>query len=308
MVAAASLVSAGVLLAVQQIPTLQKTSFVLASAGTAVPLGLVGWAVGGGALAASLRGRVREAALASVIGLGLVHASGLSNRFGGRPTAAGRDSLSVVMLNVEYGQADTAALMARARAADADVIVIIEYHPDTEEALGELAPDYPFRVGRPTRDAEGALVMSRTPLVPRAHVGEVYDNYVVSTRVRGVDWTIAAVHPYPPVTTATEWVEDSRRVAAMVSAFADENLVVIGDFNATLDQVTMRDFAALGLTDAAVATGAGWTTTWPMEYPVWSFAALDHALTSRSVVANRFETFAVAGTDHKGLAVQVSVR
>lgn len=305
--AGASLLSAGVLLAVQQEPRLQRVCRVLASAGTLVPFGLVGWAVGGGALAATLRGKTRELALSSIVGLGLVHASGLANRLGGRPTPVGAAQLSVVMLNVEYGQADTAALLAEAEAKDADVIVIVEYHPDTEGDLADIRHGYPYRVGRATRDAEGTVVLSRTPLVQRAYVGEVYDNYVVTTTVRGVAWTIAAVHPYPPVTTASEWVDDSRRVAEMVRPFIGDNLVVIGDFNATIDQVTMLDFARLGLRNAALQTGAGWATTWPMTYPVLPFAALDHALTSPTVVANSFATFVVPGTDHKGLAVRASV-
>lgn len=313
-VAAGSLSVAGLLLAVQQVPTLQQRSRVLAGAATLIPFGLAGWAVGGGAVAAGTRGvagprgTVRKAAIASVIGCGLVHAAGLVNRFGGRRTDAGASQLRIVMLNVEYGRADTAALLAKARDTDADVVVIVEYHPRTEAELAELGHEYRYRIGRPTLDAEGTVVLSRTPLVQQAYVGEIFDNYVVTTTVRDVAWTIAAVHPYPPVRSASEWVEDSRRVADMVRPFVGDNLLVIGDFNATLDQVTMGEFTDMGLRNAALQTGSGWVSTWPMEYPVPAFAALDHALTSPSVVANRFETFAVPGSDHKGLAVVASVR
>lgn len=307
-VAGGSLSVAGLLLAVQRLPGLQRISRLLASAATLIPLGLAGWAVGGGAVAVATRGKTRTAAIASVVGCGLLHAAGLSNRLGGRPSAATDAQLRVVMLNVEYGQADTAALLAKAAEIDADVIVLVEYHPRTEDALAEADHGYRYRVGQATLDAEGTVVLSRTPLVQQAHVGEIFHNYVVTTTVRGVVWTIAAVHPYPPVRSASEWVEDSRLVAGMVRPFVDDNLVVIGDFNATLDQVTMGDFTGMGLRDAAVQTGAGWVSTWPMEYPVPAFAALDHALTSPNVVANSFETFAVPGTDHKGLAVVVSIR
>lgn len=306
--AGVSLATAGILLAVQQRPSLQRLHRVLAGAGTMVPIGLIGWAVGGYALTSLTRGKTRTAAVAAVVGAGLLHASGLIKRFGGRRTTPSSDQLRVVMLNVEYGQADTAELIHHAQQVDADVIVIIEHHPRTEDDLVSLGRRYPYRIGHPTLDAEGTLILSRTPLIERAHVGEVYHNYVVGTRVRGVNWTVAAVHPYPPVTTATEWVEDSRRVADMVAPFIDENLVVIGDFNATIDQVTMNDFTGLGLTNAALQTGAGWEATWPLGYPLLPFAALDHALTSPRVVANHVETFEVSGTDHKGLAVTVSVR
>lgn len=307
-VSTAALASAGVLLAVQQVPVLQRLHHCLAAAATMVPLGLVGWAVGATSLASGRRGRARDVALAGVLLAATLHACGLSNRFGGRRTPAGADHIRVVMLNVEYGLADTASLLARARRADADVIVVVEHHPRTHADLALLADEYPHRIGRATTDAEGTLVLSRTPLTLQGYVGEVYDNYVVSTRVRGVDWTVAAVHPYPPVTSAAAWVEDARRVAALVAPFVADNLVVIGDFNATIDQLTMGEFTRLGLRNAALQTGQGWQATWPMKVSVAPFAALDHALTSPTVVANQLDVFTVRGTDHKGLCVTASVQ
>lgn len=280
----------------------------MAAAATLVPLGLVGWAIGGTAIANGRDGWSRDLALAGVLVAGTLHASGLANRLGGRRTTAEADHVRVVMLNVEYGRADTASLLDRARQSDADVIVIVEHHPRTDADLALLADDYPHRLGRATRDAEGTIILSRTPLTLRGYVGEIYDNYVVSTTVRGIAWTIAAVHPYPPVTSAVEWVEDARRVAGLVAPFVGDNLVVIGDFNATIDQLTMTEFTALGLRNASLQTGQGWQATWPMRVSVAPFATLDHALTSPSVIANSLDVFTVRGTDHKGLSLTASVR
>lgn len=64
---------------------------------------------------------------------------------------------------------------------------------------------------------------------------------------------------------------------------------------------------AAGLTDAAVQSGAGWRPTFGGSPALPPLIAIDHALVNDQVVAHGFSTFAVPGSDHRGIVVDVSL-
>lgn len=301
-------VAAVALFALWAFPGLQGRDRLLAVAATFIPFGWVPWLVVVIGLAASLRRAsvLRWLALALALAMASCQAWPLVERYTGAETEPTPTSLRVVMLNVEFGRADTARLLELASQHDADIVVILEFHPNTEAALAGVEARYPYRVGVASTTAAGTLVLSRTPLTELGHEVQVFDNWLIGTRVRGVPWTVAAVHPVAPVRTAERWLQDASRVQALVRPHLADHLVVIGDFNAINEHLTLRQFADLGLADAAVQTGAGWQPTWPLNAAVPPFATLDHALTSSSVRANRVDHVVVPGTDHKALVLTAS--
>jgi endonuclease/exonuclease/phosphatase (EEP) superfamily protein YafD len=92
---------------------------------------------------------------------------------------------------------------------------------------------------------------------------------------------------------------------------AGENIILAGDFNATIDHMSRlgTDGGTLGrCRDAAVLTGNGAVGTWPTSYPPLAGAPIDHVLATPdwtptgSVVLGSLDA---AGGDHRPLIVQL---
>ncbi|AZZ48364.1 endonuclease/exonuclease/phosphatase family protein [Rathayibacter rathayi] len=123
---------------------------------------------------------------------------------------------------------------------------------------------------------------------------------------------LAAVHTMAPLPSRlAEWRSDLLSVAALCSA--EEDVVVLGDLNSTVDHwAGLPGSAALGgCRDAAALAGGGALGTWPTSLPTALGAPIDHVLFSGrrevsgyQVVEDRDDT----GSDHRPLVVQLSVR
>lgn len=220
--------------------------------------------------------------------------------------------LTVVSVNLEYGSADVAEISALA-GAEVDVLALQEYTPTFAEELEEsgLLEQFPHQAGVARDGAGGSMLLSRTPLEPAARTeGTVFENLIASTTVEGTEWHIGVIHTAPPQLGAEAWARDAAAVGEMAEPFLNENLLLIGDFNAIDQHHTMRQLTADGSLDnlASWRRGEGlqWHPTWPTGTWIPPFVRIDHALVSDPVIGwmPRFET--VSGTDHKALTVEVS--
>jgi endonuclease/exonuclease/phosphatase family metal-dependent hydrolase len=109
------------------------------------------------------------------------------------------------------------------------------------------------------------------------------------------------------------WESDAAAVLYLVSPHVGEHLVVVGDFNAVEEHLTMRRLSAAGLTNAMRgwrAPGApAWQPSWPTDKRfVPPLIRIDHALHSASVEAWRPRYVAVSGSDHKALVATFRAR
>ncbi|WP_300080782.1 endonuclease/exonuclease/phosphatase family protein [Propioniciclava sp.] len=297
-------------------PPLQFTHRVLAMAGAFIPYGLVLWVLAGLAVLAAARNRWRLLALPCALGLAL-HLAWAGVYLPGTPPPASASTLRIAALNTLYGKSDAGIAAARLAEADPDVIVLLEASApfvDTP-AMAALLARYPHRVGRTApgwsavgyEDASATLVASRRPLTELARLDSGFDQFAVrTTTVDGREITLLAVHPMNMVQGTDLWRSEAETVAAAVQDHRDEPLVVIGDLNATRENATYPIMAA-GLTDAALQSGAGWRPTFDGNLALPPLIAIDHALVNDRVVASRLGTFAVPGTDHQGIVVDVSL-
>nr|WP_203138114.1 endonuclease/exonuclease/phosphatase family protein [Microbacterium sp. JZ31] len=141
---------------------------------------------------------------------------------------------------------------------------------------------------------------SNTALLPSA----------VVMPVDGTGPTVVAVHAIAPRPAYMDvWREDLRWIADQCPQ--DANVIIAGDFNATLDH--MGSLAAgdgdLGYChDAAASTGNGGVGTWPTDVPSLLSAPIDHVMHSDawratgSIVLTNLDG---AGGDHRPLVVQL---
>lgn len=132
---------------------------------------------------------------------------------------------------------------------------------------------------------------------------------VVAMPTDGDGPTIVAAHAVAPREDAmTDWAHDLQWLADQC---ASDDVIMAGDFNATLDHMASlgTDGGDLGdCSDAAAATGNGAVGTWPTSLPALAGAPVDHVMTTSawqatgSVVLRSLDG---SGSDHRPLIVQL---
>ncbi len=263
------------------------------------------------------------ASLAAVaLAFALVNAAVLSVRgFGDIAfTTKGDSELTVLSWNT-LGDAPGAETIARlALENDADIIALPETTNEMgiEIALLLQAADHPMWVHTLAYDDESKA--RSTTLLVSVDLGEYTVDEssrttavlptLVATPVSGSGPTIVVVHtvaPLPPMEGT--WQQDLRWVA---DACHGDNVILAGDFNATLDH-----FPGLGVDggdlgecrDAALATDNAAVGTWPTQLPALLGAPIDHVMVTPnwSVTGMRvIESVDKAGSDHRPILVQLS--
>lgn len=221
-----------------------------------------------------------------------------------RPSVKG-DEITVVSQNMLAGGADPDELMALVRASDADVLALQEVTPDAVLALREhgLTRLMPHYVDESRWGVAGAGLWSREPLV-RVAVNRPPMQWPSPEAVLpeyGVQ--IRSLHPNPPMKPAMvdSWKSDLAGLPATPEPHGFLRILV-GDFNATLDNRQLREVIDRGYVDAADAVGEGLHFTWPAGR---GRLAIDHLLVDSRVRVLSYETPRVSGTDHRAIVVRL---
>lgn len=132
---------------------------------------------------------------------------------------------------------------------------------------------------------------------------------VVAMPVSGSGPTIVAAHAVAPRQDDMEHWRES--LTWLGDQCASENVIMAGDFNATIDHMDRLgvDGGDLGRChDAAIATGAGAVGTWSTDWPALLGTPIDHVLATDawtatgSVVVTSLDD---SGSDHRPLVVQL---
>jgi endonuclease/exonuclease/phosphatase (EEP) superfamily protein YafD len=219
-----------------------------------------------------------------------------------RPTAA---DLRVFSLNVEFGQADQDAILRFAQTAD--ILAFQENTPEFVQSLEDkgLLHDFPYRLGTAEYESYGTMIWSRTPLTLVATGKTRYTSLVVRTTVHDTVWTVSSLHAVSPKDGSGVWEQDGAAIADLLRPYVGERLVVVGDFNAIDEHLTLRRIRDVGLQDSmtgwALSPGDGWQLSWPSDPRVPILIRIDHALHSASVVGWRPSYVALSGTDHRAI-------
>jgi endonuclease/exonuclease/phosphatase (EEP) superfamily protein YafD len=223
----------------------------------------------------------------------------------GTVNAAGHETFSVVSANIHRGTSDPADLVALVERLHPDLLAVQELTPSfvrrfAAAGIGRALPSHALVVfpGRPK--VPGVGLYARLPL---RRFGP-HDNQRVSAAVRLPDGRLVRVtdvHPHTPKPGHIgEWRD---ALEAMPAAGTGSPRVLLGDFNATLDQVELRDVVDRGYRDAADVAGKGLEPTFPREG--WDglgpFITIDHVLADERLGIVEYGVAEQPGSDHRAI-------
>lgn len=300
-------------------PELQGRFQVLAMAASFAPYGWLAWLAAVTLGLAGARGRTRL--VVAPLALGLAWHTGILVPYLPEPTRASAgsgESLTVLELNLRYGQADLGALADQVAEAKPDVLVLPEATAATERTLRKAswAKAFPYLVGtagddydkaRLIGDPRGTLVASRYPVSElRAADDTSFSNFAVRLGLPSRAVTLIAAHPANPEHGVDTWLRDADSLTRLAMRYAPGPVVLAGDLNATGEHLTLRRLLAkAGLTDTVA--GQGWRPTYPADAWYPPLIQIDHVLVSAQFGVTGYRTLRVPGTDHLGLLVQLAL-
>ncbi|TFC91041.1 MULTISPECIES: endonuclease/exonuclease/phosphatase family protein [Cryobacterium] len=244
------------------------------------------------------------------------------------PVAETTDAVTVLSWNTLGDEPGAAAIADLALEQNADVVAL----PETTEATGEAVAEAMRDAGRPmwvhTLAFDQISKARSTTLLISPDLGDYTVSNeagsgppgntnvlptVVATPADRTGPTIIAVHAVAPIRwEMSNWRSDLDWLAEQCTG---ENVIMAGDFNATVDHLSGREATAgavLGdCRDAALATGSGAVGTWPTFAPALLGSPIDHVLAtpnwqvqSMSVIDSEDD----AGSDHRPIVATLAAR
>ena len=224
----------------------------------------------------------------------------------------GAAALVVIEFNTYDTHTSAAEIAALVRAQGAQMIAL----PETMKATAQAAADQLALTGRKfqvfSTTADSPWPIADTSLMISTDLGAYRQlpstgelvGIVRAVPVDGDGPTLVAVHPPAPGTVIGfgQWAVHARNAADQCIDSAD--VVVAGDFNATLDHSPLTELGRCA--DAASSVGRGAEGTWPSDYPAPLATVIDHVLfdTGRyRTLSTRTER--VGGSDHRALIARL---
>ncbi|GGM56945.1 endonuclease [Longimycelium tulufanense] len=210
--------------------------------------------------------------------------------------------------NTYVGQIDARALVELVRAERLDVLAVQELTQQGVRELDEagLRELMPYRELHPEVDSSiySRLPLSRGGLLDRP---TTWPQTTAELRVGGRAVKLVAVHTFYPAGDPQQWTVDLEALRDEAAA-AGRDMVVLGDFNATLDHAPMRSLLAAGLVDTHAELGRGWAPTWPVgkAFLPPSFQ-IDHVLHGPGLVAVSAREHTIAGSDHRVVTAELAL-
>jgi Endonuclease/Exonuclease/phosphatase family len=273
-----------------------------------VPYGLLGYLLALACLLVALV-RARRRLLPAMITVAVMvltacHLVWLAPVFVADQRAAGTPQFRLMTLNMDDGEADSGDVSEHA--ARADIVILVETTPAALTALKPHGWDrrFPYSWGDP-RDGSfsNTAVYSRFPLSSSRAIGDTsFQQWVTTVRIPRVGRIrLMAVHPCNPYCGGDRWSAEHRLLRKAVIDNVDHPLVVAGDFNAVDDHGPMRALQRAGLKSATDVAGAGWLPTYPANRLFPPLLPIDHVMINKDLTATSVTSFAVSGSDHRGL-------
>ncbi|HZK05968.1 MAG TPA: endonuclease/exonuclease/phosphatase family protein [Actinomycetaceae bacterium] len=294
-------------------PELQMCSPLAALYSALTPYAVGAWTVALIACLVAGRGRQRWIALLAAGGLGL-QAAWMVPYLPGPERQAGE--ITVMTLNLRCVTNDPIQVLDAIEETAPDVVVLADIPTATLRGLTSLGfgDQYEYSFDQPTRRSRpgavtrpcGTHIAARGPVRLLAATSSDNPQHTVLIDLPQATLHLIAVDVENIIQGRGigPWAEDLESVRVGSAPLVDGPLVVLGDFNAVREHQPMRQLRALGLVDAAEASGAGWVRTFPAGRPL---LAINHVMVGRALEPRTLRAIAVEGGDHLALVATLSL-
>lgn len=222
--------------------------------------------------------------------------------------------LTVMTANLKFGAADPFHLVQLVKEHRVDVLAMEELTTTEVTNLrgAGLETELPYFTGTPDpKDGpDGTGIWSRYPLTPQPAWPMRYAAPGALVQAPSGQVLVRAVHLAPPVIDERgvyrrDYEELLRGVRALPTT---SPTLVLGDFNATLDNSVLREAKGDRFSDAGEEAGAGLLRTWGQNPGSLKLLYLDHVLVDPRVGVRQVQVVDLPGSDHAGLIARLVVR
>ncbi|MFN3814885.1 endonuclease/exonuclease/phosphatase family protein [Brevundimonas sp.] len=227
---------------------------------------------------------------------------------GGPAPAQDGPSFRIYAANLYAMNDDVAAMHASIEAADADIVVLVEFGEAPDAAIEALLGGYPHRevTERVVRseDAVRSVIASRYPLSRRSTEGNerqmisaVADTPIGPVRVVGVHLT----RPWP---FQYQWgqIIQTQNLLTHIDG-APEPVVLAGDFNS----VASARIGRMLRSEGGLIPAPGWPGTWPAALPGPLRMTIDQIYHSPDIAVATRSLGAPTGSDHRPVIVDLTL-
>ncbi|HEX5711928.1 MAG TPA: endonuclease/exonuclease/phosphatase family protein [Solirubrobacterales bacterium] len=228
----------------------------------------------------------------------------------GTVDAAGRETLTLLSANIKRGKADPTQVVALVERERPDLLMVQELTPGyvgklDAAGLGRLLSQRVIAVfpGRRPKMPGLGIYASR----PLRALGP-HDNNALGAALRmpsGRSVRLVNVHPHTPKPGHIgEWRQS---LEALPSAGRGAPWLLVGDFNATLDQAELRAVVDRGYRDAGDVAGMGLIPTWPEGETLPPLVTIDHVLADRRLGIVEYSVAQQPGSDHRAIGAVLAL-
>ncbi len=218
------------------------------------------------------------------------------------------ETIRLLVYNMYYANADLEQMVQDIESYEADIVFIMEYSFQTQEAIEARFDHYEYRLIEPSRITMGLALFSHIP-IEAAQIHRRPETripiYEVAFAHEARPFTLVGAHPWPPIPQF--WgVNHAQMVdVTAVAAEAPHPLIVAGDFNASPWAYSVRQLAREA--DVADAHNGYWfRPTWQIN-PLLQFP-LDHVLVSDEWQVVNYLHGDPGGSDHDFLVLDLALR
>lgn len=226
----------------------------------------------------------------------------------GQPLA-GAPVVRVYSANLWARNTDVQAMARSIAAADADIVILVEFGDAPAARIDHVLAGYPHRallgrVDRPTGPAR-SVIASRRPILRQlpdppdglSTVGAVVDTALGPITVFGVHLTRPWPFQYQWGQITQVMALDARRRAA-----PDHPVIAAGDFNSVSTARIGRQMK----TDLGLVPAPGWPGTWPSQLPAFLGITIDQVWRSPDLALLSRRLGEPTGSDHRPVITELT--
>jgi endonuclease/exonuclease/phosphatase (EEP) superfamily protein YafD len=218
----------------------------------------------------------------------------------GRPRP-GAPVITIYSANLWFHNADVAAIEASIKAADPDVVVLIEAPYAVSRHTDRVLSGYPYRLRSPWpgfgAGTAGNIIASRTPLVAGDIMTQTDVGYALARVQTRLGWVnVVGVHLARPWPNRVQWYDQISQIRDIETLVArlDGPVIVAGDFNSVSSGRIGRRFRAR----TGLKPNPGWPGTWPSVLPAAAGITVDQLYRSPDLAVVSRAIGKRTGSDH----------